>query len=51
MNEIISSYRGIGARLWVIDVGRSYKNLIALEKGTFIEFDSRSHICLNPFRG
>jgi len=49
MNEIISSYRGIGARLWVIDVGRSYKNLIALEKGTFIEFASHSHICLNPF--
>lgn len=49
MNEIVSSYRGIGARVWVIDVGRSYKNLIALQKGTFIEFNTRNPICINPF--
>lgn len=49
MNEIVSAYRGVGARVWVIDVGRSYKNLISLQKGTFIEFNSRSPICVNPF--
>ena len=49
MNEIVSSYRGIGARCWVIDVGRSYKNLIALQKGTFIEFSTRNPIGINPF--
>ncbi len=49
MNEIISSYRGIGARCWVIDVGRSYKNLIGLQRGTFIEFDTRNPIGINPF--
>lgn len=49
MNEVISSYRGIGARVWIIDVGRSYQNLIALQKGTFIEFTPASKVCINPF--
>ncbi|MFN7570483.1 MAG: type IV secretion system protein TraC [Betaproteobacteria bacterium] len=49
MNEIVSSYRGIGARVWVIDVGRSYKNLIGLQKGTFLEFTTSAPVCINPF--
>lgn len=49
MNEIVSAYRGIGARVWVIDVGRSYANLIALQKGTFLEFTPNTNLCINPF--
>ena len=49
MNEIVSAYRGIGSKVWVIDVGRSYANLIALQKGTFLEFSPEMNICLNPF--
>ncbi len=49
MNEIVSAYRGIGARVWVIDVGRSYQNLVRLQNGTFIEFKTDSRICINPF--
>lgn len=51
MNEIVQSYRSIGARAWVIDVGRSYRNLIALQKGTFIEFTpfAKNQPCMNPF--
>ncbi len=51
MNEIVSAYRGIGGRVWVIDVGRSYQNLIRLQKGTFIEFTpySNKQLCINPF--
>lgn len=49
MNEVVSAYRGIGARIWVIDVGRSYRNLSALGGGTFIEFTPASKMCINPF--
>ncbi|MBZ4241455.1 hypothetical protein LAN32_23780, partial [Mycobacterium tuberculosis] len=49
MNEVVSAYRGIGARVWVIDVGRSYQNLIRLQKGTFLEFTPSTKLCINPF--
>lgn len=49
MNEILSAYRGVGAQARVIDVGRSYRNLTALQGGTFIDFRPDSDICLNPF--
>lgn len=49
MNEILSAYRGVGAQARVIDVGRSYRNLTALQGGTFIDFTQKSKICLNPF--
>lgn len=49
MNEIVSAYRGVGARVWVIDVGRSYQNLIRLQNGTFLEFTPKTQLCINPF--
>lgn len=49
MNELVSAYRGVGARVWVIDVGRSYQNLIRLQKGVFLEFTPESKMCINPF--
>jgi len=49
-NEMISSYLGIGAKIWVIDVGRSYKDLCSVYEGDFIEFNKESSICLNPFQ-
>lgn len=49
MNEVVSAYRGIGARVWVIDVGRSYQNLIRLQRGTFLEFTPSTKLCINPF--
>lgn len=48
-NDIISNYLGAGGKTWVIDVGRSYKDLSEFIKGDFIEFDKDSKICLNPF--
>lgn len=51
VNEITYRYRGTGAKVWIIDVGRSYRNLCDLLDGEFIEFsDERENkICLNPF--
>lgn len=48
-NEMISTYREMGGKVWVIDVGRSYKDLCEVYDGDFIEFNKESDICLNPF--
>ncbi|NMY91896.1 MULTISPECIES: type IV secretion system protein TraC [Pseudomonas] len=48
-NYLITSYRSIGAQVWVIDVGRSYLKLAKAFDGDFVEFTQESQICLNPF--
>lgn len=48
-NEIIVNYLTEGARIWVIDVGRSYQNLAETLEGDFMEFSADRQICLNPF--
>ena len=51
VNEMAYRYRAAGSKVWIIDVGRSYKNLCELMDGEFIEFaDERQNtLCLNPF--
>lgn len=46
---IINDYLSMGAKIWVIDVGRSYYKLAKLLGGSFIEFSATSGLCLNPF--
>ena len=49
LNEIILSYMSEGARVWVIDAGKSYQKLCESLGGDFVEFSDRSKISLNPF--
>jgi conjugal transfer ATP-binding protein TraC len=49
VNELIMSYLGIGSRVWVIDVGRSYEKLCSFVGGDFIVFERESKTCINPF--
>jgi conjugal transfer ATP-binding protein TraC len=51
VNEMAFRYLGAGAKIWIIDVGRSYRNLCDLMDGEFIEFSSEgtNQLCLNPF--
>ncbi|TXF11204.1 type IV secretion system protein TraC [Pelomicrobium methylotrophicum] len=51
VNEIAFRYLGAGAKVWIIDVGRSYRNLCELLDGEFVEFtdERRNTLCLNPF--
>ena len=48
-NELIVSSLAEGARIWVIDVGRSYMNLAESLEGEFMAFTPESSLCINPF--
>ncbi len=49
MQELVTSIRGFGGKVYVIDDGRSFMNSARLQGGEFIEFSDKSNICLNPF--
>lgn len=50
-NEIASGYLGVGAKVFIIDVGRSYEKICRRYNGEYIEFIKRDdfQICVNPF--
>jgi len=49
VQRLIADYLSIGAKVWVIDTGRSMYKLCRLLEGSFIEFSEKSNTCLNPF--
>lgn len=49
VQEIAASFIATGARVWIIDVGRSYKKLCNIVGGQFVEFNKEAKLCLNPF--
>lgn len=46
---LVTEYLSMGAKVWVIDVGRSYLKLAKWLDGSFIEFGPHSGLCMNPF--
>lgn len=48
-NEFISSYLSMGCRVWLMDVGYSYKKICDHYGGQYIEFAADSNLCLAPF--
>jgi conjugal transfer ATP-binding protein TraC len=49
-NELMSMYMSEGARVWIIDIGRSYLKLCNTLHGDFISFQQDHLPCLNPFK-
>ena len=49
MQEMMSSTIGLGGRVFVLDVGRSFEKTCYMLGGQFWEFSSSTDICLNPF--
>lgn len=49
MQELMTSTLGLGGRVFVLDVGRSFQKTCDLLGGQFIEFSPKTPLCLNPF--
>ena len=49
LNIIAMSYLGVGGRVWIIDIGRSFEKLCHVVGGQYIEFTAAANIRLNPF--
>lgn len=49
MQELVSSIRGSGGKVVVIDDGRSFMNSCKMQGGQFIEFSGQTKLCINPF--
>lgn len=47
--QVVSDYLSIGAKVWAVDVGRSYFKQCKAYHGEFIDFRDDSGICINPF--
>ncbi|MBW8309700.1 MAG: type IV secretion system protein TraC [Candidatus Paracaedibacteraceae bacterium] len=44
-----TSTLGLGGQVFILDVGRSFEKMCLAYKGQYIQFNSHSNICLNPF--
>ena len=49
MQDLMTSILGLGGKVFVLDVGRSFEKTAHLLEGNFIEFSSNSNVILNPF--
>lgn len=49
LQELCASLRGAGAKVVVIDDGRSFEHSVKLQGGRFVEFTFKSGFSLNPF--
>jgi conjugal transfer ATP-binding protein TraC len=49
VNYIVYNYYAEGVKIRIIDIGGSYKKLVHMLGGKFIDFEPNSNISLNPF--
>lgn len=49
LQELAQSYLATGARVWALDIGRSFQKLCKHTGGQFIEFTASTKVILNPF--
>ena len=49
VNYLVSNYFAAGAKIRIVDVGRSYQKMTRMHGARFLDFDENSRICLNPF--
>ena len=49
VNYLVSNYYAAGAKIRIVDVGKSYQKMTRMHGARFLDFDDSSSICLNPF--
>ena len=49
MQELATSILGLGGHIYVLDVGHSFEKQVKFLGGQFIEFGTKSNLCINPF--
>ncbi|KJV57502.1 AAA-like domain protein [Orientia chuto str. Dubai] len=49
MQEMMLSVLGIGGKVFVLDYGRSFKRTCLILGGSYIEFDMKNPMSINPF--
>lgn len=49
MQDLLLNALSIGAKVFVLEVGRSFEKMAEIVDGQQIEFSKESNICLNPF--
>jgi conjugal transfer ATP-binding protein TraC len=49
VNYLVSNYFSAGAKIRIVDVGKSYQKMTRMHGARFLDFDESSRICLNPF--
>jgi conjugal transfer ATP-binding protein TraC len=49
VNYLVSNYYATGAKVRIVDVGKSYQKMTKIFGARFLDFDENSGICLNPF--
>lgn len=49
MQEIVTAARGEGARVIVLDDGRSFENSAKMQGAAYVEFTHKSRLCVNMF--
>ncbi|KJV88018.1 AAA-like domain protein [Orientia tsutsugamushi str. UT76] len=49
MQELMLSVLGVGGKVFVLDYGRSFKRTCLILGGSYIEFDIKNPVSINPF--
>jgi len=49
VNYLVTNYYGAGTKIRIVDIGGSYKKLVKIFNGKYIDFSPESKVSINPF--
>lgn len=51
IEDVVLAMLATGGRVWVFDIGKSYRHCVDLVAGQWIDFESDTNLCINPLDG